>query len=270
MQENFKSRQQLNDVEIKQFISEGYIKIENAFSAELAEKGRNILWKETGCNPNDSSTWKQPVIRLGEYTEEPFQKAVNTPILHAAFDQLVGKGRWLPRHSLGTFPVRFPGADKPNDAGWHVDASFPGENPSDFFSWRINVNSKGRALLMLFLFSDVGVRDAPTRIRAGSHLIIANLLKPYGEAGISFMELADKLHLTSRTKEVPATGKAGTVYLCHPFLVHAAQAHFGGNPRFMAQPPLFPSEGFQLERADHDYSPVEIAIRKGIGLDKGE
>ncbi len=33
-----------------------------------------------------------------------------------------------------------------------------------------------------------------------------------------------------------ATGEAGTVYLCHPFLVHAAQIHRGKRPRFMAQP----------------------------------
>jgi hypothetical protein len=32
----------------------------------------------------------------------------------------------------------------------------------------------------------------------------------------------------------------GTVYLCHPFLVHAAQIHRGSQPRFMAQPPLLP------------------------------
>jgi hypothetical protein len=38
--------------------------------------------------------------------------------------------------------------------------------------------------------------------------------------------------------EVLATVDAGTVYLCHPFLVHAAQRHQGTAPRFMAQPPL--------------------------------
>lgn len=40
--------------------------------------------------------------------------------------------------------------------------------------------------------------------------------------------------------EALATGEAGTVYLCHPFLVQAAQRHQGTTPRFMAQPPLHP------------------------------
>ena len=91
---------------------------------------------------------------------------------------------------LGSFPVRFPHADDPGDTGWHVDLSFAGEiddpdERNDFLSWRVNVTSRGRALLMLFLFSDVSERDAPTRIRVGSHLDIARLLEPAGDAGMS-------------------------------------------------------------------------------------
>jgi hypothetical protein len=258
--------QKRTDLQIQQFITDGYIKLEGAFPHEVAEAGRDILWKDTGCDPIDPATWTRPVIRLGDYDQEPFKKAANTPVLHAAFDALVGAGRWEPRQSLGTFPLRFPSPEQPGDTGWHVDASFPGENPADFFSWRVNVRSKGRALLLLFLFSDVGERDAPTRIRAGSHLDIASLLEPYGEAGLSCLEIADKLNLTAGRKEVLATGKAGTVYLCHPFLVHAAQPHHGETPRFMAQPPLYPAQEFQLERWDGAYSPVERAIRKGMGF----
>ena len=36
---------------------------------------------------------------------------------------------------------------------------------------------------MLFLFSDVGPDDAPTKIRKGSHATIARELLPYGDAG---------------------------------------------------------------------------------------
>jgi hypothetical protein len=61
-----------------------------------------------------------------------------------------------------------------------------------------------------------------------------------------------------------ATGKAGTVYLCHPFLIHAAQKHRGTAPRFMSQPPLEPANPLRLERAGGAYSPVEIAIREAL------
>src|SRR3546814_16607241 len=111
---------------------------------------------------------------------------------------------------------------------------------------------------MLFLFPDVGETYAPTRIRAGSHLDIARMLAPAGEAGLSLRELAAN---GSGRRQVLATGDAGTVYLRHPFLVHAAQPHRGTRPRFLAQPPLFPKVPLCLDRRDGDHSAVERAIR---------
>lgn len=251
---------------IEQFVEQGFVRLDGAFPRDVAGKAREILWQATGCDPADRSTWTKPVVWLGEHQEEPFRQAVNTPRLHAAFDELVGKGRWLPRQGLGSFPVRFPSTEDTEDTGWHVDASFPGEDsdPGNFLTWRVNVNSRGRLLLMLFLFSDVGERDAPTRIRAGSHLHVARLLEPAGEAGmrITSMDFA----ATRSCPEVPAVGEAGTVYLCHPFLVHAAQINRGNQPRFMAQPPLLPAEPINLSRPQReDYSPVELAILRGLG-----
>lgn len=255
----------LSDVAISEFIEKGYIKLDNAFPVELAEKGRSILWKDTGCDPNDKSTWIHPVIRLGDYPQEPFRLAVNTPQLYAAFDQLVGKGRWMPRYSLGTFPIRFPNPNDPGDAGWHAEASFQGEDGS----WRLNVMSTGRALLMLFLFSDVEPEDAPTRILVGSHLDVPSLLYSAGKNGLSFIELAERFTPSILDRPIEfATGKAGTVFLCHPFLVHAAQPHRGYHPRFMAQPPLCPSEPFNFNRADGNYSPVELSILAGLEIGK--
>lgn len=248
---------------LSRFIAEGFLRLEGAFPAELAREGRTLLWRDTGCDPEDPRTWTRPVVRLGDYGQEPFLEAANTPRLHAAFDALVGPGRWSPRTSLGTFPIRFPSAEDPGDAGWHTDAGFYGEDGS----MRLNLVSRGRALLMLFLFSDVGVDDAPTRIRVGSHLDVPRLLEPAGDAGLSFLELAQRLDPAADHPLALATGHAGDVYLCHPFLVHAAQPHRGTMPRFMAQPPLYPASAqpLQLHRDDGDYSPVEIAIRVGLG-----
>jgi hypothetical protein len=228
--------------QLDRFNKEGFVKVEHAFPRDLADEARAILWKDTGCDPDDMATWTKPVIRLGMYSQEPFIKAANTQVLHEAFDQLVGAGKWLPCRSMGSFPVRFPSAEHPGDGGWHIDASFGYDDP-DFLSWRMNARSRGRALLMLFLFSDVTDGDAPTRIRVGSHLDMARILEPAGEAGLSLRELAaNGFAETAHCREVFATGNAGTVYLCHPFLVHAAQTHRGLHPRFMAQPPLLPKE----------------------------
>jgi hypothetical protein len=253
----------LSGGEVRQFIEDGYVRIAGAFPRDVADAARAILWRDTGCDPDDATTWTKPVIRLGMYGQAPFVTAANTPVLHEAFDRLVGRGRWLRRDSLGTFPVRFPSSSDPGDAGWHVDVSFGYDDP-DFMRWRANVQSRGRALLMLFLFSDVGEADAPTRIRAGSHLEIARRLAPAGAGGLSLGELAaNGFEETARCHEGLATGEAGTVFLCHPFLVHAAQPHGATRPRFMAQPPLLPASatGLDIEQGD---APVEQAIRLAL------
>ncbi|CCH51291.1 hypothetical protein BN8_00208 [Fibrisoma limi BUZ 3] len=250
----------LGEKQIEQFIRDGFVRIDQAFSSQLAEEARTILWQDMDCDPHDPATWTRPVIRLGMYTQTPFVEAANTSVLHQAFTQLVGPERWLPPKAMGTFPVRFPSSEEPGDEGWHVDASFPGADPMNYVEWRINVRSKGRALLMLFLFSDVSDVDAPTRIRVGSHRDVARLLQSAGEQGFSFMELAERLGSLPSREEILATGKAGTVYLCHPFLVHAAQGHRGNEPRFLAQPPLLLSDELRPEDVAARRWPVEEAI----------
>ena len=126
-------------------------------------------------------------MRLGMYADPPFREAAGSARLRGALDQLVGAGRWVPPQALGQMVVRFP-LGAPWDDGWHIDASFPpDEDPAtqDYFQWRVNFASRGRAMLMLFVFSDCGPDDAPTRIRVGSHLPMAHQLETYGANGIS-------------------------------------------------------------------------------------
>ncbi|GEL20156.1 hypothetical protein PA7_39930 [Pseudonocardia asaccharolytica DSM 44247 = NBRC 16224] len=118
---------------------------------------------------------------------------------------------------------------------------------------------------MLFLFSDIGPHDAPTRIRAGSHLDIPPLLAPSGDDSVEFFEFARRaVPATANRPVATATGAAGDVYLYHPFLVHAAQRHRGHQPKFMAQPPLEPVGELELERPDP--SPVERAVCRGLDM----
>ncbi|MCH4267807.1 MAG: phytanoyl-CoA dioxygenase family protein [Brevundimonas sp.] len=252
----------LTDGQIQDFIGDGFVRLDNAFSADLAARCRDELWSEIGLSPHAPKGWTRPVIRVASKSSEPFVQAANTPRLHRAYDQLVGAGRWLPPLGLGTFPIRFPSPESAGDDGWHIDMSF-GDSP-DFMEWRANIKSSGRALLMLFLLSDVGEEDAPTRIRRGSHTVIARELLPCGERGASLRQLAaDDFVSTSGCPVSLATGPAGTVFLCHPFLVHAAQRHLGTEPRFMAQPPLLPRGEFDPASPP---SPVQIAIRRACGL----
>ncbi|MGH3672924.1 MAG: hypothetical protein ACRDSH_20205 [Pseudonocardiaceae bacterium] len=169
----------LTGAEIEAFVESGFVHLAGAFPRAVADRCRAQLWQATGCDPDDSSTWTEPVIRLGDFSAEPFREAANTPVLHEAFDQLVGPGRWQRRNSLGSVPVRFPSGAVPGNDGWHLEGSFTG----DAGEYRVNLHSRGRALLMLFLFSDTGADDAPTRIRVGSHHDVPALLRDAGEPG---------------------------------------------------------------------------------------
>ncbi|WP_205967473.1 hypothetical protein [Aquisalinus luteolus] len=238
----------LSEEQVASFSADGFIRLEEAFSENLAARCRDHLWQAlnrmAGISPDEPHSWQEPVIRIPLMTLPAFAEAANTPKLTGAYDALTGKGQWQKLMGLGSFPVRFPSSRPPADTGWHVDMSFGTDHP-DFMEWRINSASRGRLLLMLFLFSNVGSDDAPTRIRKGSHRTIARELLPHGSEGLTLRELAaDGFASTAGCEEMLATGPAGTVYLCHPFIVHSSQGHRGTAPRFMAQPPLLPKDGF--------------------------
>ncbi|GGU24906.1 phytanoyl-CoA dioxygenase [Actinomadura livida] len=257
----------LGGAQVQAFIEDGFVRIEGAFPREVADECRAIIWRDLGADPREPATWPRPVAARPDYAQAPFVAAANTPHLHAAFDVLVGKGRWSPRTTLGGFVIRFPGDEPAVVDGWHVDVSYPGPDsaPDDYMTWRANVASRERALLMFFLLSDVGEDDAPTRLRPGSHLDVARVLEPEREHGLDAGELAQRADTATKHRPTAhATGSAGDVYLCHPFLVHAGQPHAGKHPRFLGQPKLSPSKPNWLNLAGEHPSPVEKAITQAL------
>jgi hypothetical protein len=249
----------LTNEQVEAFVEDGFVRLPGAVPRATVDQCRAELWQASGCDPDDPSTWTEPVVRLGGIATPPFRAAANMPELHEAYDQLVGPGRWQAPMGLGTFPLRFPSDKEPGDDGWHLEASFAGDQGEN----RVNLRSRGRALLMLFLFSEVGPDDAPTRVRIGSHLDVPQLLADSGDEGREWFPLCgDAVPLSEGRQETSVTGEAGDVFLCHPFLIHAAQPHHGQVPRFMAQPPLFPTG--LLDLTGTSPTPVERAVLKGL------
>lgn len=236
--------------DIDRFISDGFVKIDGAFDRELGLRCQDQLWKATSLDPADPASWTESLVRVTAMATPEFTASV--------LDTLVGPGGWRPRLGMGTFPLRFPSSDAPREAGWHVEASF-----YDADGPRLNLVSRGRALLMLFLYSDVGPDDAPTAIRVGSHRAVPKVLTQYGSDGGAWMSICEQVvPATEDCAVVSATGRIGDVYLCHPFLVHTATAHRGTVPRFMAQPPLDPTGELDLD-AERP-SPVARAVLDGL------
>jgi hypothetical protein len=85
------------------------------------------------------------------------------------------------------------------------------------------------------------------------------VLDRFGDAGAEIFDLMP----LPEGDVVLATGDPGDVYLCDPFLIHAAQQHRGQTPRFVARPPVHQRAPLDPDRRDGQPSPVELAIRFG-------
>ena len=228
----------MDDKLVERFLEDGFVKIEGAFPPRVAESCARLLWRETGYDPDDPGTWKDPCTG-GRDGTGPVRRRGQLPGLHEAFDLLVGERRWAAALLARHLPAAVPARGGTGRRGLAHRGQLPPRRRDLAYT---NLRSRDRALLMLFLFSEVdrGGRPDPHPGR----------LPPRRAAGAGAVRRGgrDRAWSSARrwTRPPPtarspyATGSPGDVYLCHPFLVHAAQPHHGTRPRFMAQPPLHP------------------------------
>ena len=140
---------------------DGYVEIRGAVDADTVAACRELIWtamERRGVRRDDPGSWPPLVEGMDDLTGGPFVAAYMAPALTAAYDELIGPGRWTPRVDAGgAVVVRFPSEDRAN-AGYHIEGSYDG--PGGYW---VNVRSRARGLL----FTDVGPDDAPTRLVCG-------------------------------------------------------------------------------------------------------
>jgi hypothetical protein len=238
----------MGSVDAQRFITDGFVKLEQAVPRDVGDGARKLLWQKIGLSPLDPDAWRDPVVWACDLTGEgPFGEIIKSPRLAEALDVVCGQAGWVPRGQLGMVPIRFPRVPPANDRGWHVDASI--RQPDGSYL----CGGSPDTLLLLTLLSDVGPGDAPTRIRVGSHRDAAAVLAGRTLGGFEAGPLVDKA--SADRPVVYATGLPGDMYLLHPLTVHAADEHRGSEPRFMAQTPVSltapvtPGNGNALARA---------------------
>jgi hypothetical protein len=255
---------QYERVDLDGFARDGYVAVRGAVDADTAAAGRELIWAslaERGIRRDDPGRWPSH-LDITDLGGEAFTAAATAPALTAAYDELIGPGRWMIDGSIGSaVVVRFPREHDRGNAGYHIEGSYAG--PDGGTGW-VNIRSRARGLLALFLFTDVGAVDAPTRLMCGSHLYVPRFLAPYGEAGTDSGAVFWRESVLCLTA-AHAAGQAGDVFLCHPFIVHTATwPHRGTGPRMIAQPAVNAPGGFVLDGSDP--SPVARAIVAGLEL----
>ena len=223
-----------------------------------------MIWSELakqGVTDHDPATWTEPVVRISCPEGGPFADAGTRPVLWEAFDQLIGQGRWWRRPGVGgTIPVRFPSQRDPGDAGWHIEASYESDG-----HWQVNIRFPGTRPAGAVPVQRRGRRQRADPAAAWLAPDAARVLAPAGDAGLAWTEAAQAAARVSAARPTTlATGRAGDVFLCHPFLVHAASwPHAGRLPRIVAQPAVGLHDQFPLSAP---LSPVERAILDGAAF----
>jgi hypothetical protein len=146
----------------------------------------------------------------------------------------------------------------PSVPGWHKDG--------DFF--RHYLDSPEQGLLTIVLWTDVVHQGGPTYLATDSVGVIARWLEPRREGvlpgGFGFMD-----RIAECREFAEATGSTGDVYLIHPYALHAVSQNVLRVPRVITNPPIHLKEPMNFNRDNPaDFSPVERAVLKGLGVER--
>jgi hypothetical protein len=234
-------------IDVESFIRDGYVRIPGAVPQTLAR----AIGEQAALLVGDGAgaSWR---LGLASVYDVPVLVEALTPVVRAASDALIGTGRWHLAAIWG-FPTRFPGA---SDTLWHVDG--------DWFTH--HVTSGEQVLTPIFLWDDVGIDDSPTLLAVGSHLGVARLLadhEPEGVAGTHIGQVVDST--VARDEVAAATGEAGDLIVCHPFLAHSVNPAGPTRPRFISNVAVHGKQPLAIGPTRETSSPVESAIRQALG-----
>jgi hypothetical protein len=258
------SRQVLTDEQAAHFLEHGYVVVHDCFSIEAAEELTASIWTRLGYDPDDQSTWAEPSIHMPSHRQLDVKEFAPKAWL-AACDLVGGADRVDGTFAWGDgFIVNlYQGADQPwepasaDSPGWHKDG--------DFF--RHFLDSPEQGLLTLVLWSDVEHQGGATFVAKDSVGPVARYLADHPE-GVLPTEFPTRELVGQCTDFAEATGRVGDVFLLHPFILHAKAQNTRRLPRFITNPPVHLSQPMSFDRVDDDYSLVELAILRGLGVDR--
>jgi hypothetical protein len=227
-------------LDVDEFIERGYVHLPGAVDPAVAAEVRQFA--EALVVPS-GEPWQHG---LATVYDVPTLVQTVSPAVRAGFDAVLGPGRWFVDAVWG-FPTRFPG---PSESKWHFDG--------DWFTHHLGSNEQ--VLAPLFLWQDVGDDDSPTLLRPGSHHAVARLVAAAEPDGIPGS--ATQVDLEGCTEVVPAVGRAGDVYLCHPFLLHGINPVGPRERRVLSNVTVHAWSPLTFE--GHDMSAVERAIAQTL------
>jgi hypothetical protein len=257
----------LTEADIEHFLTRGYVVVPGCFTREFAESWTSEAFRRLGYDPDDPGTWAQEIVHMPAAQRVPMDEIA--PKAWAAACQLLGGVERVQPCTWGNgMIVNFrKGADQPWQppspavGGWHKDG--------DFF--RHFLDSPEQGLLTIVIWSDIEPQGGGTFVACDSVPTVARTLAAHPEglppSGAPEASFGSLIHQCREFVEL--TGKIGDVALIHPYVLHASSQNHSGKARFITNPPITLKEPMRFDRENPaDFSPVERAILRGLGVER--
>lgn len=246
----------------EQFLNEGHIILKGAFPREDSLAWVREECAQAGYDVDDPQTWRKDYERLELRRREPL--AIYAPAAwQASCDLMGGEDRVSNKPVISLFAMNFKqGADQPyqppsaKSRGWHKDG----------WHFRHFLDSYEQGLLGIPLFTDVLPQGGATFIAVDSVPVVARFLAARPE-GVGPDDFDTQALLAECHDFREAIGEAGDVYLLHPYMLHAVGQNCLQRPRAITNLCYEFKEPMNFHRTDGNYSPVEAAVLRGLGVD---
>jgi hypothetical protein len=255
----------LSLTQVEMFLTKGYVLVKNAFSRQQGLDWAAQTFARLGYDPNDRSTWEQARIHMPSHHRAEV-KEFSPKAWGAICDLCGGEERVKTPCLWGDGFIVNLGSEEDDDLweppssvtpGWHKDGD-----------WFLHfLDSPEQGLLTVILWSDVQTRGGATFVSTDSVPVVARSLARHPEGvrpgGFDFKGMAAEC-----SEFIEATGEVGDVYLLHPYILHASSRNALRLPRLITNPAVSLKEPMNFNRPDGDYSLVEQAILRGLGVER--
>jgi hypothetical protein len=242
-------------MDFERFERTGVVRCESVFGRDDAKRMCEVIWNELwrrhGIDRVDTTTWdRHPPTGLTSSKRSRAFAPICGPQLEVVLDALLGTGRWQRPKSFGNVLVTMP-----NRAVWRVPAAiwhsdFEATLPADRLV----------AVKVWALCDDVDPGGAGTPQLVGSHRAFARYLRTtsdrdYKRCKFGFLRSHPWLHTLTHddgagdrnhhlmsegatvhgvdVRVIEAVGRAGDVYVTHPWVFHSIATNATARPRLM-------------------------------------
>ena len=258
----------LSAADLENFLAFGFVQLTDCFDTSpgsTAHRWAQESWQRNGIDPANRATWPNDKIHMPATDTRLVREF--SPKAFAAMCELCGGAEqvdpeqvwgngFIANYGLGRDKEWLaPGPDVP---GWHVDGD-----------WFLHfLDSPEQGLLVVVLFSDIHPKGGGTFIACDSVGHVARFLAEHPEGvdphGFPWRDLTLKCSDFRET-----TGKAGDVFLLHPFTLHASSYNHRPEARLMINPSGILRTPMRFDRRDDGsaYAPMEQIVLDALGVD---